>query len=130
MDKNEIFVFGSNLAGRHGAGAALFARQHYDAKYGQGQGLQGRSYAIPTKDHSLNSLPLFKINYFVDVFIKYVRIQELKHPEMRFYVTSIGCGLAGYTPNDIAPMFNKLLDFPNVKLPESFLEVLNNEEAK
>lgn len=110
----EIFVFGSNLAGRHGAGAALFARQNHGAVYGQGNGLQGSSYAIPTKDVYLRPLPLETIKFYVDVFIDIAK----KRPELTFNVTRIGCGLAGYTDSDIAPMFK---DAPiNCNLPEGW----------
>jgi hypothetical protein len=109
-----IFVFGSNLAGRHGKGAALEARQKHGAIYGQGRGLQGNSYAIPTKDYELHILPLGNIEPFVAEFCLFA----LNHPEMEFNVTRIGCGLAGYTDKDIAPMFK---DAPeNCKLPEGW----------
>lgn len=97
----EIFVFGSNLAGRHGKGAALEARLKHGAIYGQGNGLQGQSYAIPTKDVYLRSLPLETIQFYVDVFIGIAK----ERPELTFNVTRIGCGLAGYTDSQIAPMF-------------------------
>lgn len=96
-----IFVFGSNLAGRHGAGAALFARNNHGALYGQGIGRQGNSYAIPTKDHRINTLPLETILGYVNGFLRYAS----SHPELDFQVTRIGCGLAGYTDSQIAPMF-------------------------
>lgn len=96
-----IFVFGSNLAGRHGAGAALFARNNYGAVYGQGVGRQGYSYAIPTKDYRINTLPLETIQGYVNEFLLYAR----NHPELDFRVTRIGCGLAGYNDAQIAPMF-------------------------
>jgi hypothetical protein len=96
-----IFVFGSNLAGRHGKGAALFARQHHGAIYGKGIGPQGNAYAIPTKDGNLRTLPLTKITDYVIDFINYAE----RHPELTFEVTRIGCGLAGYKDADIAPMF-------------------------
>ena len=96
-----IFVFGSNLAGRHGKGAALTARLYHGAIYGQGNGKQGNSYAIPTKDVYLRTLPLETINFYVDIFITYAK----EHPELSFFITRIGCGLAGYTDTDIAPMF-------------------------
>ncbi len=109
-----IFVFGSNLAGRHGKGAALFARMHYGAVYGQGIGLQGRSYAIPTKDTDLRTLPLDEIGRHVRTFLAFAESQSA----LRFEVTPIGCGLAGYKPADIAPMF---LDAPmNCQMPELF----------
>ena len=98
---NTIFVFGSNLAGRHGKGAALTARLYHGAIYGQGNGKQGNSYAIPTKDIYLRSLPLDTIQFYVEIFINYAK----QHPELTFFVTRIGCGLAGYTDTQIAPMF-------------------------
>jgi len=100
--RNAIFVFGSNLAGRHGAGAALFARDCHGAEYGRGVGLQGYSYAIPTKDERLRTLPLDVIRTHVEWFIHFARFC---HPELTFNVTRIGCGLAGYTDAQIAPMF-------------------------
>jgi len=96
-----IFVFGSNLGGRHGKGAALSALQHHGAIYGQGIGLQGSSYAIPTKDAKLQTLPLDEIQTHVDEFLAFARA----NPQVRFQVTAIGCGLAGYKPSQIAPMF-------------------------
>lgn len=101
--KQKIFVFGSNLSGRHGKGAALRAYQEHGAVYGQGVGLQGSSYAIPTKDEELNTLPLNKIQRYVDTFIKFAKL----NPEMTFEVTRVGCGLAGYEDDDIAPMFTQ-----------------------
>lgn len=96
-----IFVFGSNQAGRHGAGAALEARHNHGAIYGKGSGRQGSSYAIPTKDFDLRTLPLSTIQLFVEEFLEYVS----GHPELTFYVTRIGCGLAGYSDAEISPMF-------------------------
>lgn len=98
---SKVFVFGSNLAGRHGKGAALHARQHHGAVYGQGKGLQGDSYAIPTKDEALRTIRLAAIKQHVDTFLSFAR----EHPYLVFQVTRIGCGLAGYTDADIAPMF-------------------------
>ena len=111
-----IFVFGSNLAGRHGKGAALYARKNHGAIYGQGNGRQGNSYAIPTKDLFLKSYPLETIQFHVDTFILYAQ----KHPELTFNVTRIGCGLAGYTDGDIAPMFEDAPD--NCILPDGWRE--------
>ena len=96
-----IFVFGSNLAGRHGKGAALFARYNHGAIYGRGVGLQGQSYAIPTKDEHLRTLPLHVIEPYVSDFLAFAK----EHSWMKFNVTRIGCGLAGYTDHQIAPMF-------------------------
>lgn len=96
-----IFVFGSNLAGRHGKGAALYAKQHYGAVYGKGVGPQGSSYAIPTKRANLKVLPLEEIRPYVQQFVAYARA----HPTLKFQVTRVGCGLAGYKDRDIAPLF-------------------------
>lgn len=108
-----VFVFGSNLAGRHGKGAALWARQHRGAIYGQGEGLQGNSYAIPTKDHNLNTLSREEIRRHVDTFLHFASMSKLT-----FQLTPIGCGLAGYRPEQIAPMFAGAP--PNVILPPEF----------
>ena len=97
----EIFVFGSNLAGRHGAGAALFAKNNHGAIYGKGIGLQGNSYAIPTKDKNLKTLPLEDIKKYIDEFLQFAS----EHQEYTFRVTRVGCGLAGYKDWQIAPMF-------------------------
>jgi len=111
-EKIEIFVFGSNLAGRHGKGAALTAIKYYGAVYGKGVGLHGFSYAIPTKDEELKPLSLRDIKKYVNEFLQYAR----EHPELKFKVTRIGCGLAGYNDADIKPMF---IDSPsNCKLPD------------
>ena len=113
-----VFVFGSNLAGRHGKGAALFARQHRGAIYGRGMGLQGNAYAIPTKDRQLRVLPLASIRRYVDEFLQFAD----QHRNLRFELTPIGCGLAGYSPAQIAPMF---ADAPaNIILPIAFSAVL------
>lgn len=114
-----IFTFGSNEAGRHGAGSALEAYLKHGAQYGKGWGLQGWSYAIPTKDRRLKRLPLDDIAGYVADFLEFA----LSHPEHTFNVVAIGCGLAGYRPKDIAWMFD--LPCPrNVKLPPEFLELL------
>lgn len=99
--KKKIFVFGSNLAGRHGKGAALRAYQEHGAIYGQGMGLQGNSYAIPTKDENIQSLPLNKIERYVQQFIKFAKL----NPDVHFEVTRIGCEALGYEDTDMAPMF-------------------------
>ena len=109
-----IFVFGSNLAGRHGKGAALTARTKHGAVYGVGVGLTGNSYAIPTKDVRLNSLTLVEIAYYVDRFKDFARLRS----DLYFKVTAIGCGLAGYTPDQIGPMFKG--SPANCELPKEF----------
>jgi hypothetical protein len=109
-----IFVFGSNLRGVHGAGAAEFAHKNRGAIWGRGVGIQGQSYGIPTKDIRIITLPLDIIKRHVDDFIKFAN----EHEYMSFEVTRIGCGLAGYTDADIAPMFK---DAPiNCYLPEGW----------
>lgn len=120
MSQN-IFVFGSNLAGIHGAGAAYYARIKHGAVTGQGIGLQGTSYALPTKDYKLRSLSLRAIGYCVEEFINFAAI----HPEMTFQVTRIGCGLAGYIDCMIAPMFSKAPK--NCQFDESWREYLGDE---
>lgn len=100
-DIRPIFVFGSNLAGRHGKGAALHARQHFRAEYGVGVGRTGHAYAIPTKSHSLVVLPLAQIAGYVRDFLAYAS----EHPELDFQVTAVGTGLAGYKHEQIAPLF-------------------------
>lgn len=109
-----VFVFGSNLAGRHGKGAARCAIQDHGAIYGVGEGMQGYSYAIPTKDKNLNTLPLHVIAICVQRFLHYAK----SHPETTFEVTRIGCGLAGYGDGDIAPMFKAAS--MNCNLPEGW----------
>ena len=100
--KNKIiYVFGSNLAGRHGKGTALIAKEKYGAKYGNGEGPQGNSYAIPTKDANLQTLPLNWIQDSVRFFLEYA----YHNRDKIFRVVKIGCGLAGYEENDIAPIF-------------------------
>lgn len=123
MDKpvNEIFVFGSNLAGRHGKGAALAARREHGAIYGQGEGLQGQSYAIPTKDAAIRTLPLDVIRLHVSRFLNVARYR----PDLTFRLTPVGCGLAGYKFEQIAPMFE--LAPANVIMPAEFSAALNNQ---
>lgn len=101
-----IFVFGSNEAGIHGAGAAKWARQNHGAIMGIGNGLTGSSYAIPTKDKQIRTLPLTDIQKYVDEFIQFAK----DSPDLIFQVTQIGCGLAGYKPWQIAPMFEMAPD--------------------
>lgn len=114
MTHNTVFVFGSNLAGRHGAGSALEAVRKHGAQYGVGVGPTGRAYAIPTKGFRLEVLPLEKIEKFVAEFITYAK----SHPNTTFNIVAIGCGLAGYDPDEIAPMFRNAPS--NCILPEEF----------
>lgn len=97
----EVFVFGSNLGGYHGAGAARAALEYYGAEYGVGIGMTGNSYAIPTKTAQFECMSLEDIQKHVKVFVEYTQ----NHPEYEFFVTRVGCGLAGNANEDIAPMF-------------------------
>lgn len=108
VNRREIFVFGSNEAGRHGKGSALYARKHFGAIYGQGEGLQGLSYGIPTKDKNLRVLSLDVIANNVCTFLDFA----LSHPEMDFRITPIGCGYAGYKRHQIRPMFEGYSPLP------------------
>jgi len=113
-DGKHIFVFGSNLAGRHGAGAALTAHKHWGAQLNVGMGRTGMAYALPTKDRNIKTRPLIEVGWAVDAFIDYARY----HPELTFLVTAVGCGLAGFTPYQIAPMFK---GYPsNCVMPNEF----------
>jgi hypothetical protein len=96
----EIFVFGSNLAGRHGKGAALYAKEKCGAIYGKGEGIQGDSYALPTKDANLRTLPLDTIADHIVTFLEFA----LTRPDLTFKITPIGCGLAGYRRDQIRPL--------------------------
>lgn len=120
MKSQEVFVFGSNLAGRHGKGAALAAMRHHGAQRGLGEGLSGNSYALPTKDAWIKKLPLDAIRGHVEIFLTVAR----QRPDLRFMVTAIGCGLAGYEPLEIAPMFEPALELENVYLPVEFCAAL------
>lgn len=117
-----VFVFGSNLAGRHGAGAALDAKNEHGAIYGQGWGRQGKSFAIPTKDYRLKPLPLDAIAIHVRGFLQYARMQK----NIIFDVTRIGCGYAGYTDTDIAPLFKGAPS--NCELPAGWRDYLESLE--
>jgi hypothetical protein len=122
LNPNEIFVFGSNLSGKHGKGAAKTALG-WGAKWGQASGLQGRTYGIPTKDASVRrTLDINEIKPFVDEFIEFVR----DYPNLIFIVTEIGCGLAGHRPKNIAPLFKRAINIPNIHLPARFWHKLIN----
>jgi hypothetical protein len=109
-----VFVFGSNRAGRHGAGAAKAALDKYGAVYGIGEGLRGRSYALPTKDENIRTLPLTEVVAHVETFLEFAR----HHSGIGFAVTRIGCGLAGFTDTQIAPLFKNAPS--NCYLPEGW----------
>jgi hypothetical protein len=114
LKKGQIFVFGSNAAGHHGGGAAYVAMQKFGAIYGQGDGLQGQSYAIST----MEGLDAMEEN--VRRFITFAKV----HPELTFLVTRIGCGIAGYSVQEVAPLFTGAIDVENVWLPKEFWEEL------
>lgn len=113
--ENEIFVFGSNLQGCHGGGAARLALNKWGAIWGQGVGLQGQTYAIPTMQGGVET-----IRPYVDDFISFAK----SHPDKKFLVTAIGCGIAGFTPEEIAPLFRKAITVKNIYLPRDFWEIL------
>lgn len=115
LQPNEVFVFGSNVNGQHCSGAARMAFDRFGAVWGKGVGIQGNSYAIPTMQGDLNLLHLY-----VDDFIDYAAT----HPYLMFLVTRIGCGIAGYRDNQIAPLFQKALSCRNIVLPYSFARYL------
>lgn len=119
---NEVFVFGSNEGGVHGAGAASLANICFGAEMGKGIGHYGQSYAIPTKDDRIQTLNLSKIKKYINDFIDYAKRRE----DLNFLVTEIGCGLAGYEPIHIAPMFKRVRDekIENIFLPSRFIKVI------
>ena len=116
VGKKEVFVFGSNLAGHHAGGAAKVASDRFGAIWGQGEGLQGNSYAIPTMQGGIDT-----IRPYVDKFIEFATC----HPELIFYVTRIGCGIAGFKEEEIAPLFCKAINIPNIRLPKEFHDIIN-----
>lgn len=115
LEPDEIFVFGSNLAGMHGGGAARFAYEKFGAVWGKGVGLHGQTYAIPTMQGGIET-----IQPYVDEFIIFAK----SHPQYTFLVTPIGCGIAGFTEKEIAPLFKAALSIENIVLPESFVKVI------
>mgnify|MGYP000123327062 CR=1 FL=1 len=119
LGENEIFVFGSNLQGMHQGGAARVARLKFGAVWGVGVGLQGQSYAIPTMQGGVDT-----IKPYVDQFIRMAALL----PQLTFYVTRIGCGIAGFRDADIAPLFRNALELRNVVLPRSFADILNGRQ--
>lgn len=119
LERNEIFVFGSNLAGSHSGGAARLAYERFGAVWGLGAGFQGQCYAIPTMHGGIEA-----IKPYVDQFIEFAS----SHREYTFLVTKIGCGIAGFREKDIAPLFSKSLDVENIILPESFVAIIEAAE--
>ncbi len=116
LKENEIFVFGSNQAGMHGGGAARLAHERFGAVWGQGVGLQGQSYAIPTMQGGVDT-----VRPYVDEFVRFAQ----SRPDLKFYVTPIGCGIAGFTPKEMAPLFSDALHVENVILPEVFVREIS-----
>ena len=115
LKADEVFVFGSNLHGHHAGGAARVAVMEFGAIWGQGVGLQGQSYAIPTMQGGVET-----IKPYVDQFIGFAK----EHTELFFYVTRIGCGIAGFRDRDIAPLFRKAIGVGNICLPKSFADII------
>ena len=122
MIEKRIFVFGSNLAGKHGAGSAYQAMLTHGAKWGVGVGITGKSYAIPSKDENFNILPISEIKKYVDVFIKFA----YDNNNIIFDIVNIGCGLAGYKPEEIAPLFKNAPE--NCKFTKIFDEIIKKEK--
>lgn len=117
LKKNEIFVFGSNLRGMHGGGAARVAYNRFGAVWGQGTGLQGQSYGIPTMQGGVET-----IQPYADEFIIFAE----EHPDLTFLVTRIGCGIAGFRDEEIAPLFKRAWNLENVILPKEFADCIEN----
>lgn len=123
LGTNEIFVFGSNLRGAHGGGAAYLAQDKFGAENGIGEGMTGHSYALPTKDYNIITRSLF------DIYESVVRLFQCvqDNPDKLFMVTKVGCGLAGLTVDQIAPMFRQFMGLDNVSLPQEFIDFLTKE---
>ena len=111
LGENEVFVFGSNLAGAHGGGAALLAYRKFGAIWGQGVGLQGQSYGIPTMHGGVDA-----IKPYVDEFIEFAKTR----PDLTFLVTRVGCGIAGFTNEEMSPLFVKAHEVENIVLPSGW----------
>lgn len=126
LPKNGIFVFGSNESGFHGAGAARTAVDCFGAEMHKGFGPQGNSFAIPTKDWQVQTLPLNIIKYYVDSFIRF----SSQYKDFDFYVTKIGCGLAGYNVEDIAPLFSGCINMENIYLPIEFINIIQDNPVE
>lgn len=114
LGEGEVFVFGSNIQGMHGGGAAWYANQRFGAEWGVGEGLSGHCYALPT----MEGMP--SMHSAVERFIACAK----KHKELTFLVTAVGCGIAGYTPQEVAPLFKEATRLDNVYLPQVFWDVL------
>lgn len=115
LGPDEIFVFGSNIAGQHMGGAARTAMEHFGAKWGVGEGIQGQSYAIPTMQGGVETIRTY-VDRFLDLADEW--------DQNTFLVTRIGCGIAGFSPEQIAPLFDRALDMYNVVLPKDFFDII------
>lgn len=120
LKENEVFVMGTNLLGRHGAGAARFAAKKFGAEEGVGFGPTGQCYALPTKNEQIRTMKIEEIKPFIELFITEAKLD----PERNYLVTEVGCGLAGFEPKDIAPLFKDAVDVPNIHLPQRFWDVI------
>ena len=126
LKDNEVFVFGSNQAGRHGAGAAKLAMK-WGAEYGKGFGIAGKTFAIPTMNARISrTLSIKNIGKYVEGFLNFATL----YPKLTFLVTEIGCGLAGLTPKEVAPLFLPCLNMINVYLPKSFHRILQHMNVR
>ena len=110
LDANEIFVFGSNIHGAHGGGAAWYAHKKFGAEWGVGEGITGRTYALPTMEGPAS----------LKHAVEHCLVCAKQHPELTFLVTAVGCGIAGYTPDEVAPLFREATSLENVYLPQVF----------
>ncbi len=114
LAEGEIFVFGSNIQGMHGGGAAWYANKNFGAEWGVGEGLTGRTYALPTMEGKASLAHA----------VKHFTACAKKHPKLTFLVTAVGCGIAGYSPLEVAPLFAEAATLENVYLPQVFVDVL------
>lgn len=119
LQPNEIFVFGSNIHGMHGGGAAYIANMKFGAEWGVGEGLTGQSYALPTMEGG--------VDYIAEKVQSFLKCAKA-HPELTFYVTKVACGIAGFTINEIAPLFADAISMENVILPKEFVEEIEKKE--
>lgn len=127
IGREDNILIGTNEAGIHGAGIARYAYDHWGASLGQGFGPMGNCFGLPTKDWEIQSLPLDVINNYVERYIDWTQL--LRNYKWKNYVTQVGCGLAGFTPEEIAPMFAKCIKYNNIWLPQSFIDVINNPSS-
>ena len=117
LKPNEIFVFGSNIGGFHGGGAARVAHKRFGAEWGVGEGITGQCYALPTMEGGVDYIA-GKVNAFI--------VCAKQHPELKFLVTKVACGIAGFRIEEIAPLFADAISMENVILPKAFVEVIEN----